>query len=77
MGISGSVNDDLKWFYPDKTGFMFDTPPTNIANGRNSHYTSVKSDGRYYFGSYVEIPWNKDGGKYADELEHSVTKYNG
>ena len=32
MGIAGSVKDDYKWFYPDKTGFMFDTPPMNVAS---------------------------------------------
>lgn len=77
MGIAGSVSDDLKWFYPDKTGFMFDTPPMNVASGRGAYSFGVQQDWRYYGGRYLSIPWNKSGGKYSDESEHVVSQYNG
>lgn len=72
MGIAGSVKDDLKFFYPDKTGFMFDTPPCNVASGRGMFGLEYMYDGTYF-----SIPWNKEGGRYCDQSEHEVKKYNG
>lgn len=77
MAIAGSVNDDYKWFYPDKTGFMFDTPPMNVASGRGAYFFSVHGDERYYSSNYLYIPWNKVGGKYSDSTEHETLRYNG
>lgn len=77
MGIAGSVSDDYKWFYPDKTGFMFDTPPMNVASGRGEYAFSVQQDWQYYGGRYLGIPWNKSGGKYSDASEHVTSRYNG
>ena len=79
MAINGSVSDDKKWFYPDKTGFMFDTPPLNVVSGRGSYYSPhvAGSMENLYSGSFVEIPWNRSGGTYSSDREHSVSKYNG
>lgn len=77
MGIAGSVKDDYKWFYPDQTGFMFDTPPMNVASGRGAYSFGVQQDYRYYGGRYISIPWNKEGGTYQDESEHVTSQYNG
>ena len=77
MGIAGSVKDDYKWFYPDKTGFMFDTPPMNVASGRGAYAFGVNQDWKYYGPRYLSIPWNKSGGKYSDESEHVTSQYNG
>lgn len=79
MPINGSTKDDRKWFYPDKTGYMFDTPPINVVKGRGAYYgayTAQPSEYLYYSGLYTEIPWSTNNRKVCN-AELSVTKYNG
>lgn len=73
--IAGSVKDDKKWFYPDVSGFQFDTRPRNVASGRNND--GMNTDESLYGGRYIEIPWNKEGGTWQDKDEHAIAKYNG
>jgi hypothetical protein len=75
MTIAGKVSDDKKFFYPDKTGFMFDTKPRDVAKGRDGFFDTL--DLEYYGAKYKEITWNTAEGTFHNDKEHVVSKYNG
>ena len=74
--IAGEPKNDKKWWYPDKTGFQFDTKPCNVAYGRGGE--NLGSDEKYYGAGYVSLPWNNPQKcSYFDNTENNTTQYNG